>query len=69
MFQAIQTTYHGPTNMRGSRVSARAEAGRVTLEWDDAYDGVTGTVAPSVTNCTLIVTALSHCVLAVGTSE
>lgn len=34
--QAIVTKYHGPTNRRGSRVSATAAAGRVYLEWDDA---------------------------------
>lgn len=34
--QAIVTRYHGPTNYRGSRVSAKAEAGRLTIEWDDA---------------------------------
>lgn len=33
--QAIQTRYHGPTNSRGSRVSARCDAGRVTIGWDD----------------------------------
>lgn len=36
--QLIRTKYHGPTNTRESRVSARAEAGRVTLPWDDAGD-------------------------------
>lgn len=29
--QAIETRYHGPTNTRGARVSARCEAGRITL--------------------------------------
>lgn len=33
--QAIQTRYHGPGNVRGSRVSARCDAGRVMIEWDD----------------------------------
>lgn len=36
--QAITTRYHGPTNTRGSRVSARCQAGRVTLNWDDALN-------------------------------
>jgi len=36
--QAIVTRYHGPTNVRGSRVKATAEAGSVTLSWDDALD-------------------------------
>ena len=35
---AIQTRYHGPTNHRGSRVSARTEAHRIMVEWDDALD-------------------------------
>ena len=34
--QAIITKYHGPTNTKGSRVSARCDAGRVTIPWDDA---------------------------------
>lgn len=38
MRQAIVTKYHGPTNYRGSRVSATAQAGRITLGWDDALD-------------------------------
>lgn len=36
--QAIVTKYHGPTNTRGSQVSARAEAGRIFVEWDDALN-------------------------------
>jgi hypothetical protein len=38
MFQAIVTRYLGPTNVRGSRVKATAEAGSVTLEWDDSLN-------------------------------
>jgi hypothetical protein len=34
--QAITTKYLGPTDVRGSRVKATAEAGSVTLSWDDA---------------------------------
>ena len=34
MRQAIETRYHGPTNYRGTRVSARANAGRIFLAWD-----------------------------------
>ncbi len=34
--QAIITKFHGPTNVRGSRVSATADAGKVTLSWDHA---------------------------------
>lgn len=36
--QAIVTRYHGPTNYKGSRVKATAEAGSITLSWDDALD-------------------------------
>jgi hypothetical protein len=38
IYQAIQTKYIGPTNTRGSRVKATAEAGSVTLSWDDALN-------------------------------
>lgn len=38
MPQAITTTYHGSTNTRGSRVSAKCEAGRLSLPWDHALD-------------------------------
>lgn len=36
--QAIRTKYHGPSNVRGSRISATAAAGRVIVEWDDALN-------------------------------
>ncbi len=38
MRQAIVTKYLGPTNFRGSRVKASAQAGSVTVSWDDALD-------------------------------
>lgn len=38
MYQAITTRYIGPTNVRGSRVKATAEAGSVTLHWDDSLN-------------------------------
>jgi hypothetical protein len=34
MYQAIQTKFHGPTNFRGARVKATADAGSVTVSWD-----------------------------------
>jgi hypothetical protein len=34
--QAIATRYHGPTNARGARVSATAQAGRIYVSWDYA---------------------------------
>ena len=38
MFQAIVTKYHGPTNTRGSRISAKAEAGRISVSYDHALN-------------------------------
>lgn len=38
MFQAIVTKYHGPTNYKGSRISARADAGRVIVSYDHALN-------------------------------
>lgn len=38
MRQAIVTKYHGPSNIKGARVSARAEAGSVMLHWDHALN-------------------------------
>lgn len=36
--QAIQTKYFGPSNVRGSRVKATAQAGTVYVEWDSSLD-------------------------------
>ena len=36
--QAIITKYLCPTNYRGSRIKASAEAGSITLQWDDALN-------------------------------
>ena len=38
MRQAIVTKYLGPTNARGSRVKATAQAGTIAVPWDDARD-------------------------------
>ena len=38
MRQAIATKYIGPSNVRGARVKASAEAGSVTLPWDHALN-------------------------------
>lgn len=38
MAQAIVTKYHGPTNTRGSRISAEAEAGKIFVGYDDALN-------------------------------
>ena len=38
MRQAILTYFVGPTNFRGSRIVAKAQAGRIVLPWDDALD-------------------------------
>jgi hypothetical protein len=34
LYQTIVTKFLGPTNFRGSRVKASAEAGSITLSWD-----------------------------------
>ena len=34
MRQAIETKFLGPTDRRGSRVKASADAGSITLDWD-----------------------------------
>ena len=36
--QAIITKYHGPSDVKGSRVSAQCDAGRIYLHWDDALN-------------------------------
>jgi hypothetical protein len=38
MFQAITTKYLCPTNHRGARVKATAQAGSVTVSWDYALN-------------------------------
>ena len=38
MRQAIVTRYHGPTDTKGTRVSATAEAGRIYVAWDYSLD-------------------------------
>lgn len=34
--QAIRTRYHGPTNTKGSRISAQCEAGRIYVPYNHA---------------------------------
>jgi len=36
--QAIVTKYHGPTDARGSRISARCVGGRIFVSYDHALD-------------------------------
>lgn len=38
MRQAVVTKYLGPTNGRGSRVKARAQAGSITVDWNHALN-------------------------------
>lgn len=38
MFQAITTKYYGPTNHRGARIKASAQAGAVWVSWDYALN-------------------------------
>jgi hypothetical protein len=37
--QAIVTKYHGPTDHKGARISATAEAGRVVVAYDYSKNG------------------------------
>ena len=37
-YQAIVTKYHGPGNVRGSRIKATAAAGSVTVHYDHALN-------------------------------
>lgn len=39
--QTITTTYHGPTNTRGSRITARCDAGRITIDCDGSVSNET----------------------------
>lgn len=36
--QAINTYFIAPTNSRGPRIKAKAQAGTVTLDWDEGLD-------------------------------
>ena len=36
MYQAIKTVFFGPTNHREPRVKATADAGTITVNWDDS---------------------------------
>jgi hypothetical protein len=36
--QAIQTKYHGPTNTRDSRITAKCASKRITVSYDHALD-------------------------------
>jgi hypothetical protein len=38
-FQAIRTKYHGPTNFKGSRITAACEAGKVTIPYPHELSG------------------------------
>jgi len=37
--QAISTRYHGPTNTRGSRITAKCAAGKVTIPYSYEFSG------------------------------
>ncbi len=37
-WQAIVTKYIGPSNMRGSRIKAKAAAGSITIHYDDSLN-------------------------------
>ena len=38
MYQAIETKFLGPTNFRGARVKATAQAASVMVSWDHALN-------------------------------
>lgn len=38
MYQAIETKWFGPTNVKGSRIIAKAEAGRIVVPWEHALN-------------------------------
>lgn len=38
IFQAIVTTYHGPTNVKGSRIKAKAAAKTKWFHWDHSLN-------------------------------
>lgn len=37
--QAILTRFHGPTNTRGSRISARCDAGKLSIDYPHELSG------------------------------
>jgi hypothetical protein len=39
IYQAIVTKFIGPSNVKGSRVKAKAAAGSLTLHWDHSLNG------------------------------
>lgn len=49
--QAIVTKYHPATDRSGSRVSARAEAGRVILFWNDSLGSLENHDAAALALC------------------
>lgn len=51
MRQTIVTKYHGPGNVRGSRVSATCQAGKVIIEWDNALNSDQNHAAACVALC------------------
>ena len=36
--QAIETKYYGPGNVRGARITAKCERGKLTVEWDHSLN-------------------------------
>ena len=66
--QAITTRYHGPTNVRGSRIKATAAAGSITLGYDHALtlDGNHEAAAKALANK---FGWLDHCRLEYGTDH
>lgn len=51
MRQAIETKFLGPTNVRGSRIKATAQAGSVTVPYDHALNSEANHTAAAVALC------------------
>lgn len=51
MRQAIETKFLGPTNFRGSRIKATAQAGSVTVSYDHALNSDQNHEAAAIALC------------------
>ena len=49
--QAITTKYLGPTDFRGARIKATAQAGSITIAWDHGLDPVDNHAAAAAALC------------------
>ena len=49
--QAIETKYHGPSNSKGSRISATCQAGRIITNYKDELNLEQNHIAAAVQLC------------------